>query len=76
MYGLPQVGILAHRILEQRLNEQGYQQSQVTPGLWKHLLRSISFTLCTDNFGMKYFGREHAKHLLQVINMHYKCLQD
>ena len=25
MYGLPQAGILAHRLLEQQLNEQGYQ---------------------------------------------------
>jgi hypothetical protein len=76
MYGLPQAGILAHRLLEQRLNEQGYQQSQVTLGLWKHLLRPISFTLCVDNFGVKYLGQEHAEHLLQVLDMHYKCLQD
>ncbi len=33
MYGLPQARILAHRLLEQWLNEHGYQQSQVTPGL-------------------------------------------
>jgi hypothetical protein len=45
MYGLPQAGILAHRLLEQRLNEHGYQQSQVTPRQWKHALRPISFTL-------------------------------
>jgi hypothetical protein len=38
MYSLPQAGILAHRLLEQWLNEHGYQQSQVTPGLWKHAL--------------------------------------
>ncbi len=36
MYGLPQAGILAQQLLEQRLNEHGYQQSQITPGLWKH----------------------------------------
>ena len=56
MFGLLQAGILAHRLLEQRLNEHGYQQSQVTPGLWKHALRPISFTLCVNNFGMKYIG--------------------
>ncbi len=64
MYGLPQAGILAHRLLEQRLNEHEYQHSQVTPGLWKHASRPISFTLCVENFGMKYVGREHAEHLL------------
>jgi hypothetical protein len=36
MYGLPQAGILAQQLLEQPLNEHGYQQSQITPGLWKH----------------------------------------
>jgi hypothetical protein len=76
MYGLPQAGILAHRLLKQRLNEHGYQQSQVTPGLGKHALRPISFTLCVNNFGMKYIGQEHAEHLLHVLNMHHKYLQD
>jgi hypothetical protein len=54
MCSLPQAGILAHRLLEQWLNEHGYQQSQITPGLWKHALRPISFMLCIDNFGVKY----------------------
>jgi hypothetical protein len=76
MYGLPQAGILAHRLLKQQLNEHMYQQRQITLGLWKHALRPISFTLCVNNFGVKYVGQEHAKHLLQVLNMHYKSLQD
>jgi hypothetical protein len=42
--------------LEQRLNEHGYQQSQVTSRLWKHTLRPISFMLCVDNFGVTYVG--------------------
>jgi hypothetical protein len=50
MYNLPQAGILAHKLLEQQLNEHGYQQSQITPGLWKHALRPISFTLCVNDF--------------------------
>jgi hypothetical protein len=36
MYSLPQAGILAHQLLKQWLNEHGYEQSQITPGLWKH----------------------------------------
>jgi hypothetical protein len=76
MYGLPQASVLAYRLLEQRLNEHRYQQSQVTPRLWKHALRPISFMLCVHNFGVKYVGREHAKHLLQVLNMYCKCLQE
>ncbi len=76
MYGLPQAGILAQQLLEQQLNEHGYQQNQITPGLWKHTTRPISFTLCVNNFGVKYVGREHADHLLQVLNTNYKCAID
>ena len=36
MYGLPQAGILAQKLLEKRLNAAGYHQSQYTPGLWTH----------------------------------------
>ncbi len=36
MYGLLQTGILAQNLLKKQLNEHGYQQSKVTPGLWKH----------------------------------------
>ena len=76
MYGLPQAGILAQKLLEQRLNVQGYRQSPITPGLWKHDTRPISFTLCVDDFGVKYVGRKHAEHLKKVLNEHYKCVVD
>jgi hypothetical protein len=36
MYGLPQAGILAPNLLEERLNKHGYHQSPTTPGLWRH----------------------------------------
>jgi len=76
MYGLPQAGILSQQQLEQRLNEQGYHQSQITSGLSKHKTRPISFTLCVDDFRVKYMGQEHAKHLLQVLNANLKCAID
>ncbi len=34
MYGLPQSGLIANKLLEKRLNEHGYQQSKLVPGLW------------------------------------------
>ena len=76
MYGLPQAGILAQELLEKRLNKHGYRQSPITPGLWRHDFRPISFTLCVDDFGIKYVGREHAEHLATILNEHYKCSQD
>jgi hypothetical protein len=76
MYGLPQAGILAQELLKKCLNKHGYQQSPITPGLWRHNFHLISFTLCVDDFGIKYVGREHAEHLTTILNKHYKCSQD
>jgi hypothetical protein len=37
MYGLPQAGILANKLLKLRLACHGYFKQPHTPGLWKHL---------------------------------------
>ena len=76
MYGLPQAGLLANQLLEKRLNERGYKQSKLVPGLWKHKWRPIQFTLVVDDFGVKYVGKEHAIHLKNTLEGHYKVTQD
>ena len=53
MYGLPQAGLLAQELLEKRLGEDGYYQSNFTPGLCLYESRPISFSLCVDDFGVK-----------------------
>jgi hypothetical protein len=67
MYGLPQAGIIAQELLEERLKAAGYTQSKLTLGYWKHKWRPISFTLVVDNFGIKYIGKEHVMHLIRVL---------
>ena len=57
MYGIPAAGILAQQMLEKRLNMEGYSQSKLTPGFWTHNWRPVSFTLCVDDFGVKYVGK-------------------
>jgi hypothetical protein len=76
MYGLPQAGIIAQQLLEERLTKHGYHQSTTTPGLWKHDTRPICFSLVVDDFGVKYVGEEHAQHLLETIRSYYKCSAD
>jgi hypothetical protein len=76
MYGLPQSGLIANELLEKRLNKNGYYQSKLVPGLWKHKTRPICFTLVVDDFGVKYVGKEHALHLKSVIEQHYKVSAD
>ena len=39
-------------------------------------LAPISFTLCVDNFGIKYVGKEHTDHLTKILNKHYVCSID
>ena len=67
MYGLPQSGIIAQELLEEKLGKEGYKQSEFNPGLWSHEWRPIQFSLVVDNFGVKYIGKEHAEHLVGVI---------
>eukprot|EP00804_Cyclotella_cryptica_P009712 CCRYP_011255-RA/>CCRYP_011255-RA protein AED:0.38 eAED:0.38 QI:0/-1/0/1/-1/1/1/0/318 len=76
MYGLPQAGILANKLLEKRLAKAGYYQCQHTPGLWRHVWRPITFCLVVDDFGIKTVGLKHAKHLQQELEKHYKCSMD
>eukprot|EP00804_Cyclotella_cryptica_P029607 CCRYP_017301-RA/>CCRYP_017301-RA protein AED:0.20 eAED:0.20 QI:0/0/0/1/0.2/0.16/6/0/602 len=68
--------IIAQQLLETRLVVNGYRQSTVTPGFWKHDWRPIAFALCVDDFGVKYVGIEHAKHLLHALNTHYTTSHD
>ena len=54
IYGLPQAGILANKLLRQRLRPAGYYEVAHTPGLWKHITCPLQFTLTVDDFGIKY----------------------
>jgi hypothetical protein len=67
MYGLPQAGILANKLLKERLARHGYFEQPHTPGLWKHLSYSIWFNLCVDNFGVKYIGDDNLKHRFAAL---------
>jgi hypothetical protein len=62
MYSLPQAGIIAQELLQERLAKVGYHQSKIVPGLWTHEMRNICFTLVVDNFAIKYTKMEDTKH--------------
>lgn len=67
MYGLPQAGRIASDNLIPVLRKNGYHQSELTPGLFKHESRPVAFCLVVDDFGVKYVGREHAEHLAHIL---------
>jgi hypothetical protein len=76
MYGLPQAGILANKLLQRNLAKDRYRSTTHTHGLWTHDTRPISFSLVVDDFGVKYVGREHAEHLMTCIKKNYNISSD
>ncbi len=76
MYGLPQAGILANKLLKQRLNAKGYYHCQHTLGLWCHLWHDIIFCLVVDDFGIKTTSREHVLDLKTALEEHYTFAMD
>ena len=76
MYGLPEAGILANKLLKKRLLKSGYYEAQFTPGLYRHVWRPIMFSLVVDDFGVKCEGIQHAKHLKTALEQYYDVAVD
>ena len=76
MYGLKEAGIIAYTRLVAKLAPHGYHPCTHIPGLWTHHTRSIKFTLAVDDFGIKYFKKEDAEHLLTVLRENYTISTD
>ena len=56
MYGLPQAGILADKLIRKRLASHGYYALPHILGLWKHIHRLVKFYLVVDDFKIKHVG--------------------
>ena len=76
MYGLRQAAILAYNNLKKNLAQHGYHPIVGTVGLWQHDTRPTKFCVCVDDFGVKYYTKEDAIHLMNSLRTHYKCTTD
>ncbi len=76
VWGLPQAGILANKLLRKQLAPHGYYECVNTSGLWRHATRPITFSLIVDDFGIKYVGKEHADHLIKCLKEKYKLTEN
>ena len=76
MYGLPQGEMMAYLDLSQHLTKYGVSASKITPGLWTHQSRPISFSLVVDDFGIKYTNVADAHYLLNAFQTKYKITTD
>jgi hypothetical protein len=70
MYGLKEAGIIAFNQLVQKLAPYGYEPMPFTPGLWRHRTKRTTFVLWVDDFGVKYFSKADAQHLIDAIQAH------
>ncbi len=76
VWGLPQAGMLANKLLWKRLKPYWYYECVNTPGLWRHDTRPITSLLVVDDFGIKYVGKGHADHLINCLKEKYKFTKD
>ena len=76
MYGLKQAALLAYNNLKESLQPHGYTPIIGTVGMWEHKTRKTKFCLCVDDFGIKYFNKDDADHLVQSIKKTYECTID
>jgi hypothetical protein len=68
MYGLPQAGILANKLLKEQSVHHGYFKQPHTPGPWKHVTCPVWFNLCVDNLVLSVLEEK----ILNIYMMHYK----
>ena len=71
VYGLKEISKLSNVELKKVLAKEGYVPSKFTPGLFTHETRDIAFSLCIDDFGVRYVHKEDADHLVQTIEKRY-----
>ncbi len=77
MYGLPQAGILANKLLKKHLATHGYFKQPHSPGLFSHESHPIWFNLAVDDFGIKYIGKDTLQHLYNSLRAEaYDIVED
>ena len=76
IYGLPHAGKLINKGLKVNLAPHYYFEVPHTPGLWRHITRPITFSLVVDDFGVKYFNKLDADHLISAFLKNYEIPKD
>jgi hypothetical protein len=71
MYGLPQAGKLAQDRLVAHLATHGYHMCPDVPCIFRHATRKVTFSLVVDDFGIKYFDKADADHLVAALREKY-----
>ena len=76
MYGLKQAAKLAREQLIATLKPFGYYPTKESQNIWERTTKKTKFCLCVDDFGIKYFNKEDAEHLLTALRTAYEITVD
>ena len=71
MYGLVQVGIIAHEDLKEHLKPYSYAPTISTQRLWTYQDRNIHFYPVVEKFGIKYKNKKDSDHLIAALQEKY-----
>ena len=71
MYGLKQDARLAYDELVKHLKKFGYTPDKLATNIWRHETRKTKFCLCVDDFGIQYFNKDDADHLINALQAKY-----
>ena len=71
MYGLKQADIISYKKVISQMYPHSYYPVPFTTELWAHQTKKTIFCLCVDDFGVKYFSKENADHLIDSFKKHY-----
>ena len=74
VYELKQAAIIAYNKLISHMDPHVYYLVPFTTGLWAHKTRRTKHSICVVDFGVKYFNRDYADHLLKSLKKHYAFL--
>ena len=76
MYGLRQAVRLAWVALLKNLTADGYRPDRFCTNIWRHNTRQTKFCLWVDDFGVKYYSKQDANHLINSLQKHYDITID
>ena len=76
MYGLKEAGVVVFDQLVCKLSPYRYEPMPLTARLWRHKTKRTTLTTCIDDFGVQYFSKKDAEHLINAIKSNCECTID
>ena len=57
------------------MEKEGYYEAINKTGLWRQKWRPTKFCLIVDDFGVEYFGKQHADHLAKILKKYHNITE-